>query len=182
MTAVLKSDTNTRDIPILILSVVEEKERGYSLGANEYVTKPFSKKRVMDRITHLLGQAQKTVVVVDDDRTLVKAIKFELEKRGFAVYAAYDGEKALKVIAKNRPDLIVLDVMMPKMDGYEVIKILKDNPDTVNTPIIVLTGVEIDGGRVRALSLGATEYVTKSGGLGKLFESIENILSGTATK
>ncbi|TET68184.1 MAG: response regulator [Dehalococcoidia bacterium] len=182
VTAVLKSDTNTRDIPILILSVVEEKERGYSLGANEYVTKPFSKKRLMDKITHLLGQAQKTVVVVDDDRTLVKAIKFKLEKRGFAVYAAYDGEKALKVIAKNRPDLIVLDVMMPKMDGYEVIKILKDNPDTVNTPIIVLTGVEIDGGRVRALSLGATEYVTKSGGLGKLFESIENILSGTATK
>jgi len=174
VTVVLRSDPDTKDIPILILSVVEDKEKGYRLGANDYMTKPFDTEMLMSKIAQLLSGGKKKVLVVDDDTSIVKAVKFELEKRGFLVYVAYDGEEALKVIESNLPDLIVLDVVMPKADGHEVMRALKGNPDTADIPIIVLTGVEIDGGRVKALSLGATEYVTKSGGLSKLFEMIEN--------
>jgi len=67
---------------------------------------------------------------------------------------------------------------MPKMDGHDVMRVLKGKPDTADIPIVVFTGVEINGGRVKALSLGATEYVTKSGGLSKLFDTIENNLRG----
>ena len=116
--------------------------------------------------------------MVDDDKSLIKAIRFELEKRGFSVYVAYDGKEALKVVESNRPDLMVVDVVMPRMGGHEVMTVLKGKPDTAGIPIIVLTGVEINGGRVKALALGATEYVTKSGGLRKLFEVVENILGG----
>ena len=178
VTAVLKSAPDTRDIPIIILSVVEEKEKGYRLGVSDYVTKPFSKKVLMDRITRLLGLAQKTILVADADRALAKTIKSELEKRGFFVYVAYDGAKALKVAESKPLDLIVLGTVMPKVDGYEVMRLLKDKPDTADIPIVVLTDVEIDGGGVKALSLGTAEYVAKSGGLSKLFEGIENILSG----
>ena len=181
VTAVLKSDPDTRDIPILIISVVEEKEKGYRLGVSDYIVKPFSKKVLMDRITQLLGQAQKTILVADADRALAKTIKSELEKRGFSVYVANDGAKALKVVESNRVDLIVLDTVMPKVDGYEVMKLLKGKPDTADIPIIVLTDVEINGGGVKALSMGAAEYVAKSGGLSKLFDGIENILSGKST-
>ena len=177
VTAVLKNDPGTKDIPILILSVVGDKERGYQLGASDYVTKPFNSTLLIGKITQLLGRTQKKVLVADDDKSLVKALEFELKKRGFSVCAAYDGKEALKMVEGNQPDLIVLDIVMPEIDGYEVMKILKGNPDTANIPIIVLTGVEIDGGRVKALSLGAAEYVTKSGGLGVLFATIEDILS-----
>ena len=176
VTAVLKSDPDTKDIPILILSVVEDKEKAFKLGANDYVTKPFDSEILMSKMDRLLFEGKKKVLVADDDKSLVKAVKFELEKRGFSVYVAYDGEEALKVIESNRPDLVVLDVVMPEMDGYEVMRVLKGNPETADIPIVVLTGVEINGGRVKALSLGATEYATKSGGLTKLFEDIEDIL------
>jgi len=178
VTAVLKSDPDTKDIPILILSVVEDKEKAFKLGANDYVTKPFDSEMLMSKIARLLSEGKKKVLVADDDKSLVKAVKFELEKRGFSVYVAYNGEEALKVIESNRPDLVVLDVVMPEMDGYEVMRVLKGDPETADIPIVVLTGVEINGGRVKALSLGATEYATKSGGLTKLFEDIEDILSG----
>ena len=177
VTAVLKSDPDTLDIPILIISVVEEKEKGYRLGASDYVTKPFDSKVLMDKIDVLLLGDKRKVLVVDDDESLAKAIKFELEKRGYTANVAHNGEEALRAIESNCPDLVILDLFMPKMDGYEVMKTLRNKPDTANIPIVVLTGIEIDGGRVKALSLGGTEYITKSGGLSKLFEEIENIFS-----
>ena len=176
VTSVLKNDPETIDIPILILSIVEDRDRGYRLGANDYLTKPFTVEAVLEKMTRLLQQDKKKVLVVDDDKALVRAITFELERRGFSPEVAYDGEEALKAFGENRPDLIVLDITMPKMDGYEVIKELKTRPDEADIPIVVLTGVEIDGGRVSSLSMGAAEYVTKSGGLGKLYEQISAIL------
>ncbi|MFC1926677.1 PAS domain S-box protein [Chloroflexota bacterium] len=177
VTAVLKSDPAVADIPVLIFSVVEEREKGFQLGANDYVTKPVNSDLLMSKIAQLISGGRKKILVTDDDEQLVKAIKFELDKRGFSVSVAYNGEEALQVMETNRPDLIVLDLLMPGMDGYEVIRLLKGKTDTADIPIVVLTGVEIDEGRVKALSLGATEYVTKSGGLSKLFEVIENTIS-----
>jgi CheY-like chemotaxis protein/two-component sensor histidine kinase len=176
VTAVLKNDPDIKDIPILIVSVMEDKEKAYKLGANDYVTKPFTIEVLVDKINLLLQDIQKSILVVDDDKSLVKSLKYELEKRGFSTYIAYDGKEAMEMVESRLPDLILLDIIMPKMDGYEVMKALKRKPDTTNIPIVVMTGVDIDGSRVKALSVGATEYFTKSGGFDKIFKTIEGIL------
>ena len=176
VTAVLKNDPDIKDIPILIVSVMEDKEKAYKLGANDYVTKPFTIEVLTDKINRLLRDIQKSILVVDDDKSLVKSLKYELEKRGFLTYVAHDGKEAIEMVESHHPDLVLLDIIMPKMDGYEVMKALKRKPDTTNIPIVVMTGVDIDGSRVKALSVGATEYFTKSGGFDKIFKTIEGIL------
>jgi CheY-like chemotaxis protein len=175
VTSVLKSDDNIRDIPILILSVIENKNKAYKLGANDYLTKPIKKEDLYAKINHLLTGAKQTVLVVDDDKSLVKSVKYQLEHRGYLVDFAYDGKQALQMVEQSRPDVILLDIVMPNMDGYKVIKTLKSNPDTANIHIVLMTGVEIDGGRIKALSIGATEYVNKASGFNTLYEAIENI-------
>ena len=176
VTAVLKNDPDTKDIPILVVSVVEEKEKAYKLGANDFVTKPFTIKVLTDKINRLLQDAQKTILVVDDDKSLVKSLKYRLEKRGFFIYAAHDGKEALEMVKGHHPDLVLLDIVMPEMDGYEVMKALKRKPNTAQIPIVVMTGVENVEGKVQALSVGATEYLHKSSGFDQLLKTIEGIL------
>ena len=176
--AVLKNDPDTKDIPILILTVVEDKDKAYRLGADAYMTKPYKVEGLQDEINRLLQKNQKSVLVVDDDKSLVRSLEYQLKQRGFSVYVAYDGKQALEVVEKHPPDLILLDMVMPEMNGYEVMKVLNSNPDMANIPIVVLTGFDIDGGRVKVLSAGATEYFTKEGGFSNLFEAVDDILNG----
>jgi CheY-like chemotaxis protein len=176
VTAVLKNDLDTKDIPILIISVVEEKEKAQKLGANDFVAKPFTMKVLTEKIDRLLHDAQKTILVVDDDKSLVKSLKYRLEKRGFSIYVAYDGKGALETVKSHPPDLVLLDIVMPEMDGYEVMKALKRKPDTTKIPIVVMTGMENNDGRVKSLSVGAAEFLNKSSGFDKLLKAIESIL------
>jgi PAS domain S-box-containing protein len=176
VTAVLKNDPETKNIPILIISVVEDKKRAYQLGANDYLTKPFKIEDLVDKVNRLLRDTQKKIMVVDDDKNLVRSLRYQLGKRGYSTLAAYNGKMALDKVNSQPPDLILLDIMMPEMDGYEVMKALKHKPEMAQIPVLVLTGVEIDGSRVKALSVGATEFFTKSGGFGKMFETIDSIL------
>lgn len=178
VTAVLKSDPETKDIPILVLSILEEKEKAYQLGANDFLTKPFTIKLLLDRINRLLKDTQKTILVVDDDKSLVRSLKYRLEKRGYLVQTAYSGKEALKTAQSHLPNLILLDIVMPEMDGYEVMKALRQNPNTAKIPIVVMTGFENVGGKVQALSAGATEYHQKSSGFDQLLRTIETILNG----
>ena len=176
VTAVLKNDDETKDIPILILSVIEDKFKAYKLGANDCMTKPFDNEELVAKVNQLLIGTKKTVLVVDDDRALVKSVKYHLEHKGYSTCVAYDGAQAMEIVESHRPDLIVLDIIMPNMDGYEVIKRLKSKAETANIPIVLMTGIEIDGGRVKALSVGAAEYITKSSNFNKLYEAIDSIL------
>jgi len=155
---------------------VEDRERAYKLGINDYLTKPFRIEALVDKVNRLLQDSQKKILVVDDDKNLSKSLKYQLGKRGYSTRVAHSGKMALEKVGSEPPDLILLDIMMPEMDGYEVMKALKRQPEAAKIPILVMTGVEIDGSRVKALSVGATEYFTKSGGFGKMFETIEIIL------
>ncbi len=177
----LRKDPDTMNIPILIISVLDENEDDVKAGANGHITKPCSGELILERVNELLQNPMGTILVVDDDKTLVKSISYELEQRGYSTCVAHDGEEAVKIVKARQPDLIILDIMMPKMDGHQVIKMLRQREDTGEIPIIVLTGVEINGGRVKAIELGATDYLTKSGGLSELFEKASNILTGRRT-
>ena len=100
----------------------------------------------------------KTILVVDDERNIVELVRLYLEKEGFAVVAAGDGEQALAQYERTGPDLVVLDVMLPKMDGFEVCRELRRRGDV---PILMLTARSEDIDAIVGLELGADDYVTK---------------------
>jgi two-component system alkaline phosphatase synthesis response regulator PhoP len=100
----------------------------------------------------------KTVLVVDDERNIVELVRLYLEKEGFNVVAASDGEQALAQYERHAPDLVVLDLMLPKMDGFEVCRELRRRGDT---PILMLTARSEDVDAIVGLELGADDYVTK---------------------
>ncbi len=105
--------------------------------------------------------AREKILIVEDDPDIVKLLRYNLEKENFSVRSVRSGEEALKIVKEETPDLIILDLMLPGMDGFEVCKGLKKNPNCTSLPILMLTakGEEVD--RVVGLELGADDYVTK---------------------
>lgn len=101
-----------------------------------------------------------TVLLVDDEKDILELLKYNLRKEGMHVITASDGKAALSLMA-SKPDLVVLDVMMPEMDGWEVCKAIRKNPDSAATPIIFLTAKDDEIDEVVGLELGADDYITK---------------------
>jgi two-component system phosphate regulon response regulator PhoB len=110
----------------------------------------------------------KTVLVIDDEPEIVKLVDYNLTKAGYLVLTARDGEGGLSAARKHRPDLVILDVMMPGMDGWEVCRKLRQDPETSTLPILMLTAKAEEGDRVLGLELGADDYVTKPFGVREL--------------
>jgi two-component system, OmpR family, response regulator VicR len=113
------------------------------------------------------------VLVVDDEKTLVKALTFNLEKEGFRVEQAYDGEEALRKVFALKPDIVVLDLMLPLVDGFEVCRQIRKKTDV---PIIMLTARGEDIDKVLGLELGADDYLTKPFNSRELVARIKAIL------
>ena len=104
---------------------------------------------------------QPTILVVDDERDLVELIKFNLERHRYQVLAAHDGEAALEIARRSDPDLVILDLLLPRKSGREVAAALKSEPATRSIPIIMLTALSGEGDIVTGLQIGADDYVTK---------------------
>ncbi|MBS3943546.1 MAG: response regulator transcription factor [Dethiobacter sp.] len=119
------------------------------------------------------------VLLVDDEKTLVKALKFNLEKEGFRVEEAYDGEEALQKVAQQEPDIIVLDLMLPGLDGFEVCRQIRKKLDI---PIIMLSARGDDIDKVLGLELGADDYLTKPFNPRELLARIKAILRRSGTR
>jgi DNA-binding response OmpR family regulator len=117
------------------------------------------------------------ILVVDDEPEAVELIEFNLKQSGYAVSTAADGAEALKKARGQTPDLIVLDVMLPEMDGFEICKTLRLDPTTVRVPIIMLTAKAAEIDRVLGLELGADDYLTKPFSTRELLLRIKKILS-----
>lgn len=115
------------------------------------------------------------VLIVDDSESIHALVSLHLQAEQTEVYSAYDGRSALELIAALRPDLVLLDVDMPEMSGFEVCRRLRENPLTMNLPIIFLTAATSTGEKVCGLDLGACDYVTKP------FEPAELVARVSAT-
>lgn len=100
----------------------------------------------------------KKILIVDDEKNIVEILKFNLKKEGFATVEAYDGEQAMEMALNEKPDLILLDVMLPRMDGFTVCRKLRQ---LISTPILMLTAKEEEVDKVLGLELGADDYITK---------------------
>ncbi|MBR3559992.1 MAG: response regulator transcription factor [Oscillospiraceae bacterium] len=121
---------------------------------------------------------KKRVLIVEDEKNIVDIIRFNLTREGFAVLEAYDGEAGLALARAERPDLILLDVMMPKMMGFDVCKALREEGDSV--PIIILTAREEEEDKVLGLEIGADDYITKPFSMRELIARVRANIRRTA--
>jgi len=118
------------------------------------------------------------VVVADDDRMFRKAAETTLRRQGYTVATASDGEEALQLIRSERPDIIVLDLIMPKLQGFDVLRILKQDTLTSAIPVIVLSSLTQEQDKQEALDLGAVAYFNKAAfSLGELVKQVESTLT-----
>jgi len=117
------------------------------------------------------------VLVIDDDLQIITFIKFVLEKNGYEVVTANSGVEGLKLIDKEKPDIVLLDVMMPGMNGYEVLKNIRENSDTKELPVIMLTALGMGEDFEKAVNSGANWYIVKPFKPQHLIERIELLLS-----
>jgi two-component system alkaline phosphatase synthesis response regulator PhoP len=101
------------------------------------------------------------ILVVDDDKQIVRLIQSYLEQAGMTTYIAYDGDEAMRVLRRERPDLVVLDLMLPKRDGWEITRTLRNDERLASTPILMLTARIEDADKIMGLELGADDYLTK---------------------
>ena len=105
--------------------------------------------------------ARERILVVDDDKEVVRLMRAYLEKAGYEVLVAYDGETAVHSLRRDRPDLMLLDLMLPDRDGYDITRLVRRDPSLANIPIIMLTARVEDTDKIIGLELGADDYVTK---------------------
>lgn len=105
---------------------------------------------------------QKTILLVEDDDNLASVYETRLQAEGFSTKRVANGEDALSSIMQSKPDLVILDVMMPKVSGFDVLDILRNAPDTANIKVIMLTALSQDSDKERATALGVDEYLIKS--------------------
>jgi len=119
---------------------------------------------------------KKKILAVDDEPNILMSIEFILEMEGYEVHTAHDGDEALEVADRVRPDLILLDVNMPRKDGYEMCRILREREDLAATKVIMLTAKGQTLERKKGLEVGADDYVTKPFSAGDLLEKIRAMI------
>ncbi len=119
---------------------------------------------------------KETVLIVDDEKDIVRMLDYNLRKEGFKTICVYDGEDALDAAARQRPDLILLDLMLPGIDGWEVCKALKRENKTASIPILMLTAKSQEADKIVGLELGADDYVTKPFSPRELIARIKAVL------
>ena len=144
----LKNFPDTADIPVIIVSIVDDKDLGYSLGAASYLMKPVDRKiliNTVEIITSNLSAKDKPmeILVVDDDETAVKYISAILENAGFRVLTAYGGKAGIELAINNNPDMIILDLMMPDISGFDVVENLRKHQKAKNIPIVICSSKDI---------------------------------------
>ena len=147
----LKADPELCDIPVIMLTMVDDKGRGFSMGAAEYATKPVDRARLTRILQrHLCPDPPCTILLVEDDETTRDMMRAMLERDGWRVQEATNGREGLELVAERRPDLILLDLMMPEMDGFEFAATLHQTKAWRSIPMVVLTAKDLtDEDRLR---------------------------------
>jgi signal transduction histidine kinase/DNA-binding response OmpR family regulator len=144
----IKGDSSTADIPVIVVSMLDERGKGFALGAADYLVKPVKRDELLTTLRRFTADGQSTsapfkVLVIDDDPLALELIEAILRPQGFTVLRAAGGEEGMMKAQSEQPALIILDLLMPEMDGFTVAERLRSNPATGEIPIVVLTSKSI---------------------------------------
>ncbi|MBI2553574.1 MAG: response regulator [Candidatus Rokubacteria bacterium] len=175
----LKANTITAGIPVVIMSAVDNKSLGFSLGAADYLVKPVHREGLFQTLNRLaIGPGSGYILVVDDDHESATVVKEALEVKDFTVAVAYNGKQALQAVKQQIPRLIVLDLMMPVMDGFETLARLRSEPATKDIPVVILTAKDLNQ-RERAALDGKIQALFQKGqvSLDQLISDVQNAIS-----
>lgn len=191
----LKSIPETRNIPIIFLTKLNnpaDMVHAFQAGASDFLSKPFNKEELFCRTTHQLIMSKliklafdypnntgkkKKILIVDDVISNVRLIKILLNNEKIDVCTANDGDTCIESAEKENPDLILLDVMMPKLNGFDATALLKKNPKTWNIPILFLTALNNPQDLIHGFQLGADDFLSKPFNKEELLMRIKNILT-----
>jgi signal transduction histidine kinase/CheY-like chemotaxis protein len=160
--AAIKGDPALASIPVVLMSIVEEKHRGYALGAADYLVKPVDRAKLVAAITAICGSSAGRVLLVDDDEMVRRGVRAALEPGGWHVTDAENGRVAMDALAAARPDVIILDLMMPKMDGFEFLEELRAKSEWQDIPVVVITAKELTDAERNRLNGGVERIIAKS--------------------
>jgi signal transduction histidine kinase/DNA-binding response OmpR family regulator len=176
----LKADPATADIPVIMLTIVDDKQMGFALGAADYFTKPID----FQRLHHVLEKYRKpanhqTMLVIEDDASMREMLRRTLEKDGWQVAEAQNGKVGLEKLSETLPALILLDLMMPEMDGFEFMDALRKRQDSQRIPVIVITAKDLTEEDHRRLNGGVERVIQKgASSQGELLELVRALLTG----
>lgn len=156
----LKFDPETKDIPIIISSILHKERTALSLGADDYLIKPLDHLAIRQAIAQLIGPGGK-ILTVDDDPNARDIIAHMLADMRYEVHTAADGTAGLTRAQQEKPDVIILDLMMPNMNGFEVLAALRNNPETATIPVIVVTAKDVTNQERQLLKEKAAQLLQK---------------------
>jgi CheY-like chemotaxis protein len=160
--AAIKGDPELVDLPVVLMTIVDEKNRGYALGAAEYLVKPVDRKKLFDVLRTLCGSTGRPILMVDDDDVGRRQMRAALEQQGWSVIEAGDGRAALTRLSEAQPAVIILDLMMPQMDGFEFLEEKRRKAEWRDIPVVVVTAKELtDADRLR-LNGGVERIILKT--------------------
>jgi signal transduction histidine kinase/DNA-binding response OmpR family regulator len=156
--AELKSHDQTASVPVVVISTIDDRRKGLALGADDYVLKPIDRDWLLRRLEELTATAPAPLVlIIDDDAGARYVLRRHLTAESFAVIEAHDGAQGLALAAEKRPALILLDLVMPGMTGFEVLRALRSDESSRGTPVIVATSKSLPAADREALdTLGAS--------------------------
>jgi CheY-like chemotaxis protein len=160
----LKVDPATAHIPIILVTITDSREMGLALGVHDFLAKPVDWDRLGQTLGRLrLQQEHRTVLVVEDDEATREQLERTLRKDGWNVLTAVNGRVALEIVAGQEPALVLLDLMMPEMDGFEFLNRFRQDPRFGRTPVIVLTAKDLTAEDRERLNGRVTDLVAKNG-------------------
>jgi signal transduction histidine kinase/DNA-binding response OmpR family regulator len=159
----LKADSNTRDIPVVMLTIVDDKSQGFSLGATDYLSKPIDREQLKKTLArYCTPDKSRPVLLVEDNEAAREVMARSVADIGWPVAEAANGREALDRLSKQKPSLILLDLMMPVMDGFEFLVEMRAHDDWRDLPVIVLTAKDLTEEDRRVLS-GRVEQIIEKG-------------------
>jgi adenylate cyclase len=161
--AAIKGDPALADIPVVLLTIVDEKNRGYSLGAVEYLVKPVDREKLTQTLRRICGSIRGCVLLVDDDDIIRRQMRLQLQHNGWDISEAENGRIALARLEEARPDAIILDLIMPEMDGFEFVDEMRRRPEWHDIPVIVVTSKDLTAEDRSRLNGGVERIIHKTG-------------------
>ncbi|MGM3307739.1 response regulator [Anabaena sp. WFMT] len=194
----LRANPQTQNIPILVISVVDERSHAMSLGATEYLVKPISREQIRNTLQKLQNPKDVSnttliiapitttstepaspplILLAEDNEANIATISNYLGAKGYRLIMAKNGEETVTLTKKQHPDLILMDIQMPGMDGLTAMRLIRADPLFIHTPIIALTALAMPGDQEQCIASGANDYLPKPVKLKLLVEKIQDLLN-----